>query len=564
MKHSTSLATLSIVFAIFLCLIFPATPSLAQTPAPTPDAAQQSAARDFINLLVQGQFEQAAQEFDPKLLAAFPADKVAEAWAGLITQAGAFKDIGETIPVQEGGYGVVYVTTNFDKGSVDIKLVYNADGQIAGFFFNPAGSGKAAAQPYQTAPYVETSSFTEQDVTVGAGGEFPLPGTLTMPVGTGPFPAVVLVHGSGPNDRDETIFTNKPLRDLAEGLASQGIAVLRYDKRTKVYGQQMNENPLLYSAKEEVTDDALSALALLQTIPGVDAQRVFLLGHSLGGLMVPRIAAQAQDPSSGINLAGAIILAGPTQTLEDTVVRQVTYLSNLDGTITPDEQEKIDQIKQQAAKVKDANLTTDTPPDQLLGFPAAFWLDLRNYDPAQTAASLNIPLFILRGERDYQVDQADFDGWKAALGDKANVFLKQYPGLNHLFIFGTGPANPQEYQRSGHVSEQVVNDIASFINTGTVNTQAPFLGISLTNQDIIRLALLLIPILLIQLALSIYALVDLARRKHTTGPRWLWAVLLVITLFALPTGLIVAAIYLIWGRKEDEYEESEAGDDDQD
>jgi dienelactone hydrolase len=552
MKRTIALSTLSLFFVLLLSAVFPTPAILAQTPQPTVPPERQKAAQDFINLMNQGQFDQAMQTFDPTLVKANMNTQLQEAWNGLIKQLGAFQKISETTPIHEMGFDTIYATTDFAQGSVDIKVIFNASGQIVGMFFTPAGTGKAAAQPYQTAPYTKPDSFTEQAVTVGSG-DWPLPGILSMPKGPGPFPAVVLVHGSGPNDRDETIFNNKPFRDLAEGLASQGIAVLRYDKRSKVYGEQMQGLSEGKTVQEGVIDDALAALDLLRGTPEIDPQRIYLLGHSLGAMLAPRIATQAND------LAGAIIMAGPTRPLEDIIVDQMTYLTQLAGTATPEQQAAIDQIKQQAAKVKDANLTPDVSRAELLGFPATFWLDLRGYQPDKTAATLPIPLFILRGERDYQVAQTDFEGWQATLGNKAGVFLKQYPGLNHLFMSGSGPSTPQEYQRASHVSELVVKDIASFIKSGEVNTNTPLIGGRLSFQEITRLVLLILPILLIQFGISIYALVDLARRKKTHGPRWLWAVLLVITLFALPTGLIVAAVYLLWGRKE---EEDEDGDDD--
>jgi len=559
MKRTTILLSTLLLILLALSSASPTSAVLAQTPQSATSSGLENAAKEFVILLSQGQFTQAAQTFDPTLVKPETNTQVEQAWDALIKQMGAFQKISETVQTREQNLDMVYVATDFAKGSVDIRIVFNKAGQVAGMQYFPAGTGKAAAQPYKTAPYVKPGSFTEQEIVVGAPG-FSLPGILTIPTGQGPFPAVVLVHGSGPNDRDETIFANKPFRDLAEGLSSQGIAVLRYDKRSKVYAQQMNENPAGITVKEEVTDDALSAIELLHKTPGIDPQRIYVLGHSLGGMLAPRIAEQAQaTPAAG--LAGAIIMAGPTRPLEDLMVEQVTYLYQLAGTITPEQQTQLDQLKQQAAKVKDPNLSLDTPREQLLlGASAAYWLDLQDYKPAQTAANLSIPLFILRGERDYQVAQADFDGWKAALGDKPGVIYKQYPSLNHLFISGTGPANPQEYQLPSHVSEQVVNDIASFIKTGQVSQNLPLLG-RFSLQEIIRLVMLLIPLFLIQAGLSIYALVDLARRKKTHGPRWLWAVLLVLTLFALPTGLIVAGVYLFWGRNE---EDGEDGDDDSD
>jgi hypothetical protein len=560
MKPHRNLITHILLIAIMLCPLAPGRNVLAQEITPTPDPVLLTTAQEYIAALAQGQFEQAAQYFDPTLLQGNTRAQLQEAWKSLIQQMGAFQEVSKTIPAREGDYPVVYVVANLANGQVDIKVVFNQARQVIGMFYTPAGTGKASSGSYRPATYADPDTFTEQEVTVGANGPYPLPATLTMPKGQGPFPAIVLVHGSGPNDRDETIFNNKPFRDLAEGLASRGIAVLRYDKRTKIYGEEMYQRPEQITIDAEVTDDAIAALQLLAQTPGIDPNRIYLLGHSLGGMLAPRIAEQVQERYSDVALAGLLILAGPTRLLEDIMIDQVTYLANLDGELTAEEETKIEQLKEQAARVKDPGLTADAPPDQTLGAPGAYWLSLREVQPAQTAAKLSLPLLILRGERDYQVTQADFDGWKAALGEKDGVTYQQYPALNHLFISGSGPANPQEYQRPGNVSQQVVEDIASFILTGDVKTPALLLGGRLSQQDLVRLVLLLVPILLIQLALSIYALVDLARRKRTHGPRWLWATLLVLTLFALPTGLIVAAIYLIWGRKE----EDEDGDHDTD
>ena len=178
--------------------------------------------------------------------------------------------------------------------TLDIKLVFDHDKQITGLFMVPAKS----PIEYKSPAYVDRKSFRAQAVTVGSG-EWALPGTLTMPDGAGPFPAIVLIHGSGPNDRDETIGPNKPFRDLAEGLPSRGIAVLRYEKRTRQHSGKMAALKDTLTVKEEVTDDALLAVALLRKTEKIDSRRVFILGHSLGGMMVPRIAEKLILPSRG-------------------------------------------------------------------------------------------------------------------------------------------------------------------------------------------------------------------------------------------------------------------------
>jgi dienelactone hydrolase len=293
-------------------------------------------------------------------------------------------------------------------------------------------------------------------VTVGAGTPYPLPATLDMPLGDGPFPAVVLVHGSGPHDRDETIGPNKPLRDLADGLASRGIATLRYEKRTRQHAAKFIDAPI--TIKEEVLDDARGAVALLRQTPGVDPKRVFIVGHSLGGMLAPKLA--TLDPKLG----GIVVLAGNARPLEDLIVEQFTYLGKLGGEPDAVVMERLDKVKAAAAKVKDPKLSPETPAAELpLGVRAEYWLSLRGYEPATVAAGLSMPVLVLSGERDYQVPAADFDVWTKALANKPTATLKRYPGLNHLFMAGEGPPTPAEYQKEGHVAEGIVEDVANWI-----------------------------------------------------------------------------------------------------
>ena len=226
-----------------------------------------------------------------------------------------------------------------------------------------------------------------------------LPGTLSMPTGSGPFPAVVLVAGSGPQDRDETIGPNAPLRDLAWGLASNGIAVLRYDKRTKAHGTEMASQVDKVTVREEVTDDAIAAVDLLRSTPGIDPERVFLAGHSLGGYLAPRIAAEASG-----RLAGIAMLEANARPLQRLIEDQLAYLASDAGGSDPSAQAMLAALPAQVALVESADLSPATPASSLpLGIPAAYWLDLRGYDPAATARALSIPIFITQGGRDYQV-----------------------------------------------------------------------------------------------------------------------------------------------------------------
>jgi uncharacterized protein len=372
---------------------------------PSPLAA---AATAMVDALAKGDYAAAGKDFDAVMQKALPADKREATWKAVLEQVGPFQKRTGVRVEKSGKYDVVFVTCRFEKMPLDVKVVFSADKQITGLFFLPA----KGAFDFQPPPYARPELYREVPVTVGAG-EWPLPGTLTLPRGDGPFPAVVLLHGSGPQDRDETIGPNKPLRDLAWGLASQGIAVLRYEKRTREHGARLAAGKESLTVKEEVVDDAVAAAALLRKHREVDGKRVFVLGHSLGALMAPEVG--ARDPS----LAGLVLMAGNSRPLEDVVLEQFTYLFSLKKEPSEKDRERLEKVKKQVARLKDPKLAADTPAADLpLGAPAAYWLALRAYDARATAARLKQPMLILQGERDYQVTMDDFEGWKKALASR--------------------------------------------------------------------------------------------------------------------------------------------------
>ncbi|MCL4855409.1 MAG: DUF3887 domain-containing protein, partial [Bryobacteraceae bacterium] len=170
-------------------------------------------ARRLVSQMAAGEFDAAVEPFDQTMKRVLPAGKLDEVWNGVIEQFGTFEESAETRVEQVQQYTLVFVTCKFALGKLDAKVVFNPQGEIGGLFFVPSGK-------YQPPGYVDRRKFDEEEVTVGTG-LLRLPGTLSIPKAEGPFPAIVLVHGSGPNDRDETIGPNKPFRDLAQGLASR-------------------------------------------------------------------------------------------------------------------------------------------------------------------------------------------------------------------------------------------------------------------------------------------------------------------------------------------------------
>jgi hypothetical protein len=281
---------------------------------------------------------------------------------------------------------------------------------------------------------------------------------LSIPKGEGPFAAVILVHGSGPHDRDEAVGANRPFRDLAGGLASRGIAVLRYDKRTYAYSGALEQVGRNFTVDDEVVNDALAAVAFLRGQPRISGSRIYVLGHSMGGMLVPRIGQRI------VSAAGFIMMAANTTPLEDLLVKQTEYLAALDGDISEEEKNSLAAIAEQVATIKKlTNTDRDSSDKMVLGAPPSYWLDLREYHPAQAARELNRPVLVLQGNRDYQIPMADFQEWQEALTPQKKSTLIVYPGLNHLFMAGQGPPNPSEYLQPGHVAEPVIVDIVNWL-----------------------------------------------------------------------------------------------------
>ena len=432
---------------------------LTQAVAAQTQRTPEERARQIVAWVLAEDYEGLFQAFDPHMRQLLPVEKLASQIGPAVRQFGRRLENGQPRTTKVAGNTVVVLPVEFASAWINFVVSLNEAGQVSGLFMQP---GQPPASAWVRPAYSRPETFTEREVTFGAD-QWKLPGTLTLPRSASPVPAVVLVHGSGPNDRDETILGNRPFRDLAEGLASRGVAVLRYEKRTKVYGAKMAQMKNL-TVREETVEDAVRAVDSLRGQPEIDAKRVFVLGHSLGGYLLPMILEQSRKA------AGGIALAGSTRPLEDLVLEQMEYLIPIQTAGSEEAkkegQKKLDETRQTVAAIKALEAgkhrsEADVPP--LMGMPAHYLAALRGYNPPAVAAGLHRPLLILQGERDYQVSMRDFANWKDALGARKDVTLKSYPALNHLFIEGTGKSTPVEYAKPGHVSVSVVDDIARWV-----------------------------------------------------------------------------------------------------
>lgn len=411
------------------------------------DLAHAATATQFLDRLDRGEYDAAHAMLAPAAREKLTRADLEKVWTGLPEQLG--KSAGREGPRGESvnGRPVVTYTLKFANMSLDARISVDAQAMIDGFRLVPSSQASPAPPPAGDAPY------SERDIALGPSGHS-LPGTLTMPKGAGPFPAVVLVHGSGPQDRDETIGPNKPFLEIARGLASEGIAVLRYEKRTRARPEDFSRND--YTVDVETVDDAVAAVDLLRGTAGIDPQRVFVVGHSLGAMMAPRIASRAP------RAAGLVLMAPPARPLEDIVVEQARYMAAVDGKVDAAEQKAIDELSAQRDAIK--SLRADSPPAELmLMLPKPYWLDLQGYDPVGVAGAIPQRILVVQGDRDIQVTAPDIERWQSRFGSDARVTIKRYGALNHLFIAGAGAGRPDEYFKPGHVDEQVISDVAAWI-----------------------------------------------------------------------------------------------------
>jgi uncharacterized protein len=417
------------VFCMTFCAL-----ALAQAPDPA------GTAKKALDLFLAGKYADLNQMFAPGTKDSYTEQALAK--LGVTAKSwGDVKITGQPSVNDMGLVSVVTIPVQFEKQNIDFTFPVNANGQIVQMYMRPG-------QTAWTRPdYVKPTAFQTKQVTVGTD-EWKLPGTLTIPVDKRPCPAVVLVPDAGPSDRDGSVFGLKPLRDLAEGLSSRGIAALRYEKRTRYYATKMREGA--YTIDDETAHDAVAAIALLRTQPEIDPKRIYVLGLGTGGYIAPRIAADDG------HLAGVIILSAPARPLEDWYVEVARSLGATGA--------KLDAVKGQATKVKRLD-AGDADAAPLFELPAAYWLDLKGYDPVAQAKQLTIPVLVLQGDRDFQVIPAEFALWKSGLAGKRDDVLKEYPNLNHYFVAGEGKSSEAEYRKPNeHVAAEAIDDIVRFVN----------------------------------------------------------------------------------------------------
>lgn len=441
------------VFTLVLPVLLLAACSQKEVVPPAADDVNfEDNALTFVDHLVTSDYDSAVLDYSPEMEKALPIAKLKATWEDTIKDSGAFIAVEKTEKENKDGFQIITVYCAFENNGVSARVAYNESSEVAGLFFKYyIPSGIALDLP---------DDLEEKEIIVGENTRFPLKGKITSQKDVKSETAVILVHGSGPQDMDETIFMNKPFRDIAWELAAQGIDVLRYDKRTYSHGSSFTQEDLdTFTVEQETIEDAILAAKLLKE---KGYQNIYLAGHSLGGMLSMRI-----EKDSGGIFSGIIVLAGSPRTLIDIIIDQNTNsIAMLTDEKQIEESNKLIDAEKDKLSVFHSWSETELKENTVFGLPGFYAKDLLSFDTAELAREISKPILILQGSEDFQVfADKDFILWKEALAGFDNAEFILYEGLNHLFMVSQGEnkGTVDEYKIPSTVDKKVMDDIVSFI-----------------------------------------------------------------------------------------------------
>ena len=444
---------------------------------------------EFATCMRAGEYDKTYSLFDKTMTNGFSKSQFKAVVKQFIGNAGKYQSYIRTGYAEADGHKIYDVVEKYAKGTLVTRLSYNAEGKLDGLYFLNedqalpgnirAESEQAKAQGEQANPEATTTGdkairdenapaltdkYKESIVVVSGKDGCALDGYLTIPRNVEKPPVVILVHGTGPHDMDETIGPNKPFKDIAHGLAERGIAVLRYTKRTLAMQTDAACRPedlTRLTVREETLDDVNAAIRLVQEDPQLANDKVFVLGHSLGGMLIPAIA--HENPS----LRGVISAAGSTTPVLKTFIQQSErQLKEAENMLTDEQRQKVNKDIADL-KALDANMQNAPDNQMVLGASVYYYKNFDKYIDPALYAEMKIPTLLLQGANDMQVlADGDFAQYKELLKNHPAMESKLYPETNHLLMPSKNTVYlkvSEEYMVPSHVREEIIEDIAKFI-----------------------------------------------------------------------------------------------------
>jgi uncharacterized protein len=445
---------LALMIVIFLCDSIYSYPINAMAKADSGNTASVSKepalkklTSKYVSQFLVGNFDDFYKSSAKQLQQALTVSILKQGWDTVIAITGKpVKTISCTY-TKQNGLQVVTEKIGCTLYNMIVRISYNTNGQPVGIWTNV--EPKSPPKPQSTANWKEYSIIV---------GDKKLPGILTLPKGVQNPPVIIMIQGSGASDMNESIGTtpNRPFEDIAHGLAEQGVATLRYNKCTYQYPANGGD-----TIEYEMLDDAAAAVKMLSSDERIDINRIYLLGHSLGGMFAPKIT--TDNPQ----IKGFISMAGSLRPLQDIILDQNKAAIDASPDLTL--QQKSLLLAQVEAEIAKITSLDDSGTNAIMGIPTNYWKSINTIDNLALVKKLNVPMLILQGSADFQVyPDKDFELWKTTLKDYNNVTYHLYDGLSHLFmpnqISPNGTPDISLYNAPNHIYPQVITDIAAWVN----------------------------------------------------------------------------------------------------
>lgn len=398
---------------------------------------QKEKGAEFINLLlVKKEFNSAYSFFSEEMKTQISLPVLQQTVEQIEGQLGKFKNV---IEVNNENKNIYFYYSEFEKAKLDIQIAFDDKSQIIGFFFVPHkefGKNENLLNSFN----IKSESIM-------------LKGTLLVPKENDKKKLVIFIHGSGPNDRDETVGENKPFKNIAEYLLNNGIASYRYDKRTLSNPETFSDNS---TAEQETINDVVNVFNFFVNDEQYKNYKIILLGHSFGGYLLPKIYQKTPEVSK------LVFLAANARPLQDIIVEQLQYLNKIDPSNVSAETIQTTKKQVDFLNSKKFNLSSKNS-DLPFGLSANYWKYLLDYNTFDYLKSIHIPMFFGQGGRDYQVTDKDFNLWQNQLKNSKYAVFKLYPQLNHFFINGSINPSPKDYNVKGSVDERFLKNLEEFI-----------------------------------------------------------------------------------------------------
>lgn len=407
--------------------------------------------RAILDLFVAKKFAKIEQQVDSAYRSYYSAITLERDWAELTGTYGEYESAKPVHFEANEYYNFMAYKIKFAYLPYIFNVSFNNNGDIVYISF------MAAHKMYVAPDYVDVSKFVDKKFNT-INGMYDLSGILSVPNLEGKNPLIIIVPEAGPTDKDGSYGENKPYKDLAWGLASNGNLVYRYEKRSNDYGIFMLKAKTAYESftpREDLLDDLYKMIDTLKTLPNVDPERIYILGHGQGGMLCPLIAKERKD------VKGVIMMGANAKPMQENMIDQFEYLTS----VTPSKKEEYDEQTINAKRSMNKKLNPLTEHHLMpYGVQATYWIWLNQYNQVEVAQNLKKPMLILHGDRDYQTNMENLALWRKSLKKNSNATILDYEKLNHLFYTGESQSTYSEYTSLiSNIPAYVMEDICTWL-----------------------------------------------------------------------------------------------------